>query len=118
METQRFVVRLRFEIVVIVLGNGPLEKLAGTVKPNYEKRYRLADAPTMLRTLEEIKSLISQRRGQTPPLRKLIVIVYSDSPDKDSGSVEGLLRWAKDIDPISGPIEVEYTEPGRRAPLK
>ena len=104
-------------IRVEVLGNGPLEKLAREGKPNYEKRYRLADAPTALRTLEEIKTLISQRREKTPSLRKLIVIVYSDSPDKDSGSVEGLLRWAKDLDPIGGPLEVEYTEPGRRAPL-
>ena len=100
-------------IRVEVLGNGPLEKLAGGGKVNYMKRYRLDTPTTTLRTFEEIKKLIVQRRAQNPPLRQLVVIIYSDSPDKDSGSVKDLVLWAKDLE-----LLVEYTEPPRGAPLK
>ena len=105
-------------IRVEVLGNDPLEKLARGGKVNRERRYRLADAPMTLRTFEEIKKLILERRSQTPPLRQLVVIIYSDSPDKDSGSVKDLVLWAKDLDDTGGRLLVEYTEPPRAAPLK
>jgi hypothetical protein len=103
---------------VEVLGDGPLEKLAGERKMDRDKRYRIADAPTALRTLEEIRKLILQRRSQTPPLRQLVVIIYSDSPDKDNPYVKDLVLWAKDLDDTGGHLLVEYTEPPRVAPLK
>jgi len=103
---------------VEVLGDGPLQILAREGKMNPEKRYRVADAPTALRTLEEIRKLILQRRSQTPPLRQLVVIIYSDSPDKDTPYVKDLVLWAKDLDDTGGHLLVEYTEPSRAAPLK
>lgn len=105
-------------IRVEVLGDGPLGKLAGEAKVNLEKRYRLADSPTTLRTFGEIKGLILERRSQTPPLGKLIVIIYSDSPDRSSSPVKRLVDWAKDLDDTGGRLLVEYTEPPSAAPLK
>jgi hypothetical protein len=104
---------------VEVLGNGPLEKLAGERKMNLEKRYRIADAPTTLRTFEEIKKLILERRSQTPPLKKLDVVIYLDSPDRASSPVKGLVDWAQDLDPgVAGALVVEEKTPTRSAPLK
>ena len=45
----------------------------------------------------------------------LILVLDASTP---SGQVEGLLRWARDLDPIGGPLAVEYTEPGGPAPRK
>jgi hypothetical protein len=106
-------------IRVEVLGNGPLEKLSRGGKMDPEKRYRIADASTTLRTFAEIKKLILERRSQTPPLRKLDVVIYLDSPDQASSPVKGLVEWARDIEPgLVGALEVEEKFPTRGAPLK
>jgi hypothetical protein len=106
-------------IVVEVLGNGPLEKLARGGKMDPERRYRVADAPMRLRTFAEVKKLILDRRSQTPPLRKLDVVIYLDSPDQNSPPVRGLVEWARDLDTaVAGPLEVEEKVPPRSAPLK
>ena len=62
-------------IRVEVLGDVTLEQLAGGGKANLDKRYRIADAPRTLHTFGEIKDLIRERRSQTPPLSKLVVII-------------------------------------------
>jgi len=70
-----------------------------------------------LRTLEEVKQLILERRKDKPGLRKLEVFVYLDSPAQDNPPVARLLGWARDLDPQRGKLMVELREPDRNAPV-
>ncbi len=102
-------------INVEVLGDESVKKLAGGNEVNLEKRYRLADAPTSLRSLEEIKALILERLKHTPPLQKLNVIIYLNSPAGDSAPVKRFVQWAGDI---GDSLVIEEKYPSRTAPLK
>jgi hypothetical protein len=99
-----------------VLGDAPLRKITKSANFNPEKRYRIEGEP-LLRTLGQVKELITNRRARTPPLRRVVIIVYQDSPATDLPQVRGLADWIRDLEPKRGRLFVDLSEPDRNAPV-
>ncbi len=102
---------------VEVLGNETLMKIAKSQTYDPNKRYRI-EGSAMLYTLEEVQKLILQKRKDKPPLRRLVVVVYRDSPAQDRPQVTGLTDWTRlDLDPERGKVEVDLSLPDQNAPI-
>jgi hypothetical protein len=99
-----------------VLGKDTLVKIGKSRAAEENKFYRIRGKGRLF-TLEEIKKVILNQRVGTPPLRKLQVIVYLDSPDLSKPQVTGLVEWARDLDPTGGKVDVEQVAPERNAPV-
>jgi hypothetical protein len=100
-----------------VLGDAPLKKIAKGTSFDASKRYRLVGEPG-LRTIEEVQQIIRQGRERKPPLVRLEIIVYLDSPARDRPQVAALAEWVRDLgDPNKGRIRVDYSEPEMEAPV-
>ncbi len=97
-----------------VLGDAPLKKRDS--KTDTRRRYRVAGEMKLL-TLEELKALILKRRAGKPPLRRLEVVLYTDSPDSRTLPVVGLVDWAKDFTDKEGkPLRVDMSLREQDAP--
>jgi hypothetical protein len=74
---------------VEVLGDRPEER---------ERFYRLENGEPKTRlTMKELRSRINERKTQSPPLQKLVIVLYLDSPDKDKLQVRELQELALDL---------------------
>ena len=103
---------------VEVLGDPALMRIAGT---NFHpaRCYRVAGAGGgKLLTLAEVKEAIMQR--QSPPLRRLVLVLYTDSPEKQVGRVEVLKSWADDlvVRGTKDKLRVDFSEPDEAAPSR
>jgi hypothetical protein len=101
-----------------VLGDEPLKKIAKSETPDSRKRYRI-QGESKLYTFEEVRKRIKERRSGTPPLRRLVVVVYLDSPARDRPQVRDLEDWARDLepDPQRGKLKVDFSAPDENAPI-
>jgi hypothetical protein len=103
---------LRIEI----LGGEALQKLGKDSSHPY--RVREGDAQSLW-SLDEVKQAIKKRQEQDPPLSRLEVVLYKDSPDKDVPLVKRLVDWGRDLDiKGDGKMKVDLTQPDSDAPLK
>ncbi|MGL4552856.1 MAG: hypothetical protein ACRC33_16895 [Gemmataceae bacterium] len=100
-------------IRIEVLGDAPLRKLAGGDKFDRERRYQVKGVPGV-QTLDEVKQRLSAMKAGTPPLKRVEVVLYLDSPNRDRPQIAELLAYIRDIDPA---IKPDFYEPGRRAPV-
>jgi hypothetical protein len=101
-----------------VLGDAPLKKIAkdGAIDPG--KRYRVA-GETELRTLPEVQDIVRRRRRGTPPLKRLDIILYQDSPARERPQVANLADWASDLEETaSGRLMVDFAVTDRYAPVE
>jgi hypothetical protein len=96
-----------------VLGKDPLQKQDVDASRFY--RIDSGDGPRLL-TFEEIKEVVKKRQGEQPPLRRIEIVLYNDSPDKDVRLVRQLKAWAGELD--SGKMKVDVSQPGANAPRK
>jgi hypothetical protein len=102
-------------LTVEVLGDEPLKKLA---KGDTSKRYRVVGEQG-LRSLEEVRNLIRTRRDKGPPLRRLEVVLYLDSPDRQGSQVASLVEWANDLEEKGKRwLRVDFSERDRYAPVQ
>ncbi len=107
-----------------VLGDEPLKKMAeaGKIKSaDPERCYRVADDdPANLRTLKEVEKLIRERLDKEPPLKRIELILYKDSPQKKVARVADLKHWADERTPAASQekLIVDYKEPGEDAPVR
>jgi hypothetical protein len=71
-----------------------------------------------LLTLEEVKQAVEQRRKQSPPLRRLVVVLYYDSPVKERPLVQDLAQWADGlgVPGTTDKLRVDFFEPAENAP--
>jgi hypothetical protein len=99
-----------------VLGDDPLKKIARADTFDASKRYRIEGGPTLY-TLDEIRKLILQKRSDKSALRRVVLVVYLDSPARDRPQVSALADWARDLDPERGKVEVAFYEPDQNAPI-
>jgi len=81
---------------VEVLGDPALKRIAGGGALDPARSYRVSGAEKLL-TLAEVKDAIKQRQRQTPPLRRLVLVLYTDSPKEKLGRVDDLKTWADDL---------------------
>ncbi len=59
-----------------------------------DRFYRVAGEP-QTQTLEQIKQAVDQKRQQAPGLQKLEIVLYENSPHRDTPVVMELQNWAK-----------------------
>ncbi|HEY1860058.1 MAG TPA: hypothetical protein VGG61_06875 [Gemmataceae bacterium] len=68
-------------------------------RPDERARFYRLDAgdPNARLTLDEIRAKIRDRKAQSPPLEKLVIVLYLDSPDKEKKQVRDLQELALDF---------------------
>lgn len=69
-----------------------------------------------LRTFAEIKEAIKDRQQEQPPLSRIEIVLYKDSPDKQLPVVSQLRTWAGDLN--DGKMMVDISQPDADAPRK
>jgi len=104
-------------IRVEILGPEPLRKLAGTGKVDPTRLYRLAGQKGNLLTLQELQALLRKRRDGKPPLRRLEIVLYLDSPAREVSHVAALARWARDLGDERDRFRVDFTDQDGYAPV-
>lgn len=82
-----------------------------------ERWYRIetTEGPRLL-TFAEVKKSIRNRQQQEPPLRRIEVVLYKDSPDERVPIVSQLRTWAGDQD--GGKMKVDILRSDNDAPGK
>jgi hypothetical protein len=104
-----------------VIGDEPLQAIAKRDNKPFdaERCYRIdaADAAA-LRTLKEVRDYIRQRLERDPPLRRIELVLYKDSPQKKVGRVSELKKWADDLTSKGEKVLVDFKEPGEDAPIR
>lgn len=99
-----------------VLGGESLRSLSADSSRPY--RLRQGETPRLL-TLDEVKAAIKERQRQQPPLSRLEIVLYKDSPDKDVPLVKRLLDWGRELDVKGdGKMKVDISQPDADAPVK
>jgi hypothetical protein len=82
-----------------------------------ERWYRLetAEGPRLL-TFAEVKEAIKSRQEKSPPLRRIEMVLYKDSPDERVPLVSRLRTWAGDLN--DGKMKVDLAQRDAEAPRK
>lgn len=96
-----------------VLGNAALSESDRKA----ERWYRIeAATDAHLLTFAGIKEAIEKRQQDQPPLRRIEIVLYKDSPDEHVPIVNQLRTWAGDRD--GGKMKVDISRPDSDAPRK
>jgi hypothetical protein len=96
-----------------VLGKASLSKADADASRYY--RIDTGDGPRFL-TFEEVKGAVKKRQGGEPPLRRIEIVLYKDSPDQRVPLVSRLKTWAADLE--GGKMKVDVSQPDANAPIK
>ncbi|MHB1425805.1 MAG: hypothetical protein ACYC3I_21780 [Gemmataceae bacterium] len=82
-----------------------------------ERWYRIetTEGPRLL-TFSDVKEAIQKRRQEQPPLRRIEIVLYNDSPDERVPIVSRLRTWAGDQN--EGEIKVDTSRLDSDAPRK
>jgi hypothetical protein len=108
-------------LAIEVLGDAPLQHMVNAgrlLSLDPQRCYRVAgDNPANLLTLDDVKDLIKKRLAQNPPLKRLELILYKDSPQKQVPRVAELKKWA-DSRSDEDKLRVDFKEPGEVAPVR
>ncbi len=96
-----------------VLGAGALKKQDVDVSRCY--RIEVGEA-TRLLTFLEIKEAVKTRQQKQPPLRRIELVLYKDSPSEQGPLVSQLKAWARELD--GSKMKVDLSKPDADAPLK
>jgi hypothetical protein len=103
---------------VEVLGDPDLGRIAGA---GFDPRrpYRVEGTEKLL-TLEEVKKAVKDRQQQSPPLRRLVLVLYLDSPTEQGGRVEDLKAWADGlvVRGTKDKLRVDVSKLGEAAPTR
>jgi hypothetical protein len=107
-----------------VLGDEPLQKLvkANRIKSaDPERCFRVEEDDTeTMRTLDEVKKYIRQRLAEEPPLKRIELVLYKDSPQENAGPVSALKKYADDLT-LPGrndKVIVDFRRVGEAAPVR
>jgi hypothetical protein len=96
-----------------VLGKGSLTKPDVDASRYY--RIDTGEGPRLL-TFAEVKEVVKKRQEEQPPLRRIEIVLYKDSPDERVPLVSQLKAWAGDLD--GGKMKVDVSQPDADAPRK
>jgi hypothetical protein len=97
-----------------VLGEEPRKRLGA--KADHWYRLDSGEGPHVL-TLDEVKEVVKKRQQTSPPLRRIEIVLYKDSPDRRGGLVSQLATWAHDLETKDGEkMKVDFTAPDANAP--
>jgi hypothetical protein len=100
-----------------VLGPAALMKIGKATQP--ERCYRVeTDMGPQLLTLQETKNWIRARLKRQPPLRRLDLVLYNDSPAANVPFVRDLANWAADLETEGNQrVRVDRTNLDKDAPV-
>lgn len=107
------------ELRVEVLGDDALAKITGLSRgdPKFDRehRYRIAPSGKKLLTLKEVEEGITPDRKQPSPYRRVVIVLYKESPGPGSDAVKGLEDYAKNVPAKGGgkmsvPVELRSAE--------
>lgn len=98
---------------IVVLGRANLSE--SEIKAERWYRVETVDGPRML-TFAEIKRAIRNRQQSQPPLRRIEIVLYRDSPDERVPIVSQLRTWASDQN--GGRMKVDLLRSDREMPGK
>jgi hypothetical protein len=106
---------------VEVLGDPALKKIAGA-KFDPRQCYRIPGRKELY-TLKQVEGVIRERLKEEPPLRRIEIVVYSDSPGgvgpAQLPDVADLDRRARDLTANApGPVRVDLSKQRRPAPVE
>jgi hypothetical protein len=73
-----------------------LTELRIVVVQGMDGRHYRIEGNAQAYTLKEVQAQITQRRAQQPPLEKLEIVLYEDSPDQNTRIVQQLKELAQD----------------------
>src|SRR5262249_39088037 len=79
-----------------VLGDESLRKLKPTGPLDVSHCYRIA-GDQQLRTLAEIKQLVTRRLTEKPPLKEIEIVLYKDSPARKVKRASDLETWLDEL---------------------
>ena len=96
-----------------VLGQSSLQKQEVEASRYY--RIDTGDGPHLL-TFAEVKDVVKKRQAEQPPLRRIEIVLYNNSPSEQGEQVRDLRAWAGDLD--SGRVRVDISKPDADAPRK
>lgn len=98
---------------IVVLGRANLTE----AQEKSERWYRLetTEGPRML-TFVELKQVIRNRQQDQPPLSRIEIVLYKDSPDERVPIVSQLRTWAGDQN--GGKMQVDLVRSDRETPGK
>jgi hypothetical protein len=94
-----------------VLGKNALKKT--DIETSRYYRIDAGDGSRLL-TLAQIKDAVQERRSGQPPLRRIEIVLYKDSPDEHVPIVAQLRNWASELD--GGKMKVDISQPDADAP--
>lgn len=100
-------------LVIEVLGRTNLRE--SEIREERWYRIETTEGPRML-TFAEVKKAIRNRQQQQPPLRRIEVVLYKDSPDERVPIVSQLRTWAGDQN--GGKMKVDILRSDNDAPGK
>ncbi|HEY7309587.1 MAG TPA: hypothetical protein VH643_09550 [Gemmataceae bacterium] len=96
-----------------VLGKDTLKKADMDASRCY--RVEIGEGSRLL-TMDEVKEAVRKRQAKEPPLRRIEIVLYKDSPDERVPLVSRLRAWAGDLN--NGKMKVDISQPDANAPLK
>jgi hypothetical protein len=76
-----------------------------------ERRHYHVKGDDRPHTLDEVRALLAARLKQQPPLEKVVIVLYENSPDKDTQIVRSLVDLARD-----NRLTPDISEPQGKAP--
>jgi hypothetical protein len=88
-------------------------------KPDAEaSRYYRIDTGdgSRLLTFAEVKEVIKKRRQEQPPLRRIEIVLYNDSPSEQGPLVSQFKAWAGELD--GEKVRLDVSKPDADAPMK
>ena len=80
-----------------VLGIPDLTRLNPSAAVDRYRCYRFVGGDGKLLTLDEVKTHLLKRQLKTPPLRRIILVLYKDSPPPLEERVADLKNWADQL---------------------
>ncbi len=98
---------------IVVLGRANLSE--SDIKAERWYRIETTEGPRML-TFVEVKRAIQNRQREQPPLRRIEIVLYKDSPDERVPIVSQLRTWASDRD--GGKMKVDLLRSDQEMPGK
>jgi hypothetical protein len=98
---------------IVVLGRANLTE--SDIRAERWYRIETAEAPRML-TFEEVRRAIRNRQREQPPLRRIEIVLYKNSPDERVPIVSQLRMWAGDQN--GGKMKVDLLRSDREMPGK
>ena len=96
-----------------VLGKDTLKK----ADMDASRCYRVEiDERSRLLTMDEVKEAVRKRQAKEPPLHRIEIVLYKDSPDERVPLVSRLRAWAADLN--NGKMKVDISQPDANAPME